>query len=257
MKKILVCVKMVPVDFNTGIDSQFRVQRKAVGQQLNIADMSALEAALSCSLEKELTVLSMGLKSTENTLRDMLVRGADRGILLTDKKLAGADTYATARAIKAVIDKVGGFDLILCGRRAIDGETGQVPGELAAALHIPCISNVTDIQMREEAVICKRILENGTAEVEAGFPLIVSLCEYSYFLRLPSIKQMKAASERKIEIWTTEDVDLTEEQYGQKGSLTRVIKTVKLEAGLRKGLKETDADKGARKLRLMLREISI
>lgn len=257
MKKILVCVKMVPFDFDTGIDAQFRVQRKTAGQQLNIADMSALEAALSCPLEKEVTVLSMGLKVAENTIRDLLVRGADRGILLTDKKLAGADTYATARTIKAVVEKVGGFDLILCGRRAMDGETGQVPGEIAAALHVPCISNVTDIQIQEETVICKRILEKGTSEVETGFPVIVSLCEYSYFLRLPSIRQMRAASEKKAEIWSAEDLDLTEAQYGQKGSLTRVTKTVKLEAGLRRGIKEKDPDKGAQRLRLIIREISI
>lgn len=76
MKKILVCVKMVPVDFNAGLDSQFHVQRNKTGLQLNVADMAAVEAALSCPLEKEVTILSMGLKKSEDVLKDLLIRGA-------------------------------------------------------------------------------------------------------------------------------------------------------------------------------------
>lgn len=257
MKKILVCVKMVPVDFNAGLDSQFHVQRNKTGLQLNVADMAAVEAALSCPLEKEVTILSMGLKKSEDVLKDLLIRGADRAILINDKRMAGADTFATAQVLKAAVRKLGDFALIICGRRAVDGETGQIPGELAAALEVPCISNVNDIRTGEETVIFKKILENGTEEAETGYPAILSVCEYSYRLRLPGIRQMRAAAEKKVEIWSSQELGLSEEQYGQKGSLTKVLKTARIDTGLRMGPKERDPEKGARRLMEMIREVSV
>ena len=157
MKHILVCIKAVPAAASVQVDGQYRLKRDGVNLQWNIADESALEAAFRLKdKDGTVTVLTMGPPKLEAPLKDLLARGADRGILITDRLLAGADTRATAAALKAAAEKLGPVDLILCGRRAIDGETGQVPGELAAALGIPCVSNVERIQREGDSLLLSR-----------------------------------------------------------------------------------------------------
>ena len=256
MKRILVCAKMVPASA-AKMDEQHRIDRKGVAHQLNIADASALEAALRYKDQAEIIILCMGLKSQEDILLELLVRGADRAILLTDSRMAGSDTFVTARVLAEAVKKIGDYDLILCGRRAIDGETGQVPGELAAALEIPCVTNVTKIEWKGNDLLLERILEEGTAKLESDTPAIVSVCEYSYSLRLPGIRQMRLARDKKAEIWTLADLGITDQNCGQKGSLTKVLKAEGIKNGRRKCLKETDPAAGARELKKLIREALI
>lgn len=256
MKRILVCVKMVPTSA-VKMDKQHRMDRKGVAHQLNIADSSALEAALHYKDQAEIIILCMGLKSQEDILQELLVRGADRAVLLTDSRMAGSDTFATARVLAEAVKKIGDYDVILCGRKAIDGETGQVPGELAAVLEIPCVTNVNKVEVKEDYLLLERILEEGTAKLETDTPVIVSVCEYSYSLRLPRIRQMRLARDKKVEIWTMADLGITEENCGQKGSLTKVLKVEGIKSGRRKCIKETDPAEGARRLKKMIREALI
>lgn len=254
MKKILVCVKMVPISHDVQMNSEFHMERSRVTQQLNISDMAALEAALLCKPEAEVTVLTMGTEKAVSVLEDLLIRGADRAVLLTDRKMAGSDSYATAAVIKYAVKKLGPFDLILCGRKAIDGETGQVPGELSAALRIPCVTNVSKVDFTKEKILCDRLLENGTVTLEVLPPAILSVCEYSYPLRLPSMKLRRQAAGKTVEILHLEDLEMSEEQCGQTGSKTKVLKTAKLETGLRKGPKETELSAGAEKVLSIIKE---
>ena len=142
MKHILVCVKAVPVSSSVEVDGQHRLKRDGASLQWNIADESALEAAFRLAdRDGSVTVLTMGPPKLEGPLLELLARGANRAVLITDRLMAGADTRATARALASAAEKLGPFDAVFCGCKAIDGETGQVPGELAAALGLPCISN--------------------------------------------------------------------------------------------------------------------
>ena len=256
MKNILVCVKAVPVSTSVQVDGEYRLKREGAGLQWNIADESALEAALSLrDRDGAVTAVTMGPAKLEAPLRDLLARGCDRVVLLTDRLMAGADTRATARVLQAAAEKLGPFDLILCGRRSIDGETGQVAGELASALGIPCVSNVEKLELEGGRLLLCRRLESGAEVLSAQGPLVVSVCEYAYRLRLPGILSMRWARGRSVEKYSAADIGLTAEQCGLKGSLTRVTAMESKFPGLRAGSKETDPVKGIQTLRAMLREV--
>lgn len=234
---ILVCMKTVPATTSVEVDGQFRLKRDGVKLQWNIADEAALEAALQ--LGGTVTVLTMGPNKLEEPLKEFLARGAERAVLLTDPQMAGADTLATARALAAAAKQLGPFDLILCGRRAIDGETGQVPGMLAAMLDIPCISSAEKLEQEDTLQVSRR-LETGTQLLQTGLPAVVSVCEYTYTLRLPGILSMRKARTKSVEKLRAADLDLSPEACGLKGSATKVVAMDAKFPGLRKGPKETD-----------------
>lgn len=256
MKNVLVCIKAVPAATSVQVDGEYRLKRDGVSLQWNIADESALEAAASLKdKDGSVTVLTMGPPKLEAPLKELLARGADRAVLITDRLMAGADTRATAAALKAAAEKLGPFDLILCGRRAIDGETGQVPGELAAALNIPCVSNVEKVARDGENLTLSRRLEDGIQSLSAKAPLVVSVCEYSYNLRLAGIMSLRKARNKQVELYTAADLGLNAAQCGLKGSLTKVTAMEAKFPGLRKGPKETDISVGVANALNILREV--
>ncbi len=258
MKHILVCVKAVPASTSVQVDGEYRLKRDGASLQWNIADESALEAAL-CLKDKEtsVTVVTMGPPKLEAPLKELLARGADRAILVTDRKMAGADTRATAAALKAVAERIAPVNLILCGRRAIDGETGQVPGELAAALDVPCVSNAEKITRSEDTLRISRRLENGIQTLEGKTPMVISLCEYSYNLRLPGLLSMRRAKNKSVEMLSAENLGLSTEECGLKGSLTKVIAMESKFPGLRKGPKEKGISRAISTISEMIQEVKL
>ncbi len=254
MPNILVCVKAVPGTSQVQVDGQFRLKRDGVNLQWNIADESALEAALQQKGGGTVTLLSMGPKKLEESLRELLNRGADRVVLITDPAMAGADTHATAKALAEAARKLGPFDLILCGRRAVDGETGQVPSQLAAALELPCVTNVEKISLSDEVRLVRR-LEGGTETLQGKGPMVVSICEYSYPLRLPGILSMRRAKGKQVETFSAKDLEMEREQCGLSGSLTKVASMSAQFPGLRQGPKETDISKAASTLLELCKEV--
>lgn len=256
MKNILVCIKAVPATTIVQLDGEYRLKRDSVSMQWNIADESALEAAASLKdKDGTVTILTMGPPKLEAPMKELLARGADRAVLITDRLMAGADTRATAAALKAAVDKLGPFDLIICGRRAIDGETGQVPGELAAALGVPCISNVEKLTREGGKLTLSRRLEDGFQTLSAKGSLVVSVCEYSYNLRLPGILSMRRARNKTVEVYSAADLGLGSEQCGLNGSFTKVTAMEAKFPGLRKGPKETDISKGVAEALNIIREV--
>lgn len=252
---ILVCVKAVPATAQVQMDGQFRLQRDGAKLQWNIADEAALEAALQLrGISGSVTVLTMGPKALEAPLRELLERGADRAVLLTDPILAGADTLATANGLAAAARYLG-FDLILCGRRALDGETGQVPGMVAAKLEIPCVTNAETLSMEYDALILRRRLEAGTALQRVCLPAVVSVCEYTYPLRLPGILAMRKARQKQVTILDGQTLQLAPETCGLTGSATRVVAVDTQFPGLRNGSRESDIAVGASRLAQLCREV--
>jgi len=256
MPNILICMKAVPTTAQVQTDGEFRLKRDGTDLQWNVADESALEVALQMKGPSgSVTVLTMGPKKLSAPLKELLMRGADRAVLLTDPLLAGADTIATAKALSKAVAALGEFDLILCGRRAMDGETGQVPAMLAAALGIPCVSNVESIGQEAGQWLLRRRLESETVELQYACPLVASVCEYSYVLRLPGVMSMRRARDKQVEEITAQQIGLAPQECGLKGSFTKVIKMDTKFPGLRKGPKETDIQKGAAQLITLLREV--
>ena len=256
MENILVCIKAVPAA-QSGTAEQ-TIQREKCSLQWNIADEAALEAALRLkSGTGNVTVLTMGPSKLAEPLRELLGRGVDHAVLLTDPCLSGADTYATTYALSAAIRALGRFDLILCGRRAIDGETGQVPPMLAAAMDMPCITNVEHIEECSGKLNLRRRLEDRAVTVSFSSPMVVSVCEYAYGLRLPGIAAMRRAREKQVRQLTAAELGLSPEECGLKGSLTKVVHMDKKFPGLRNCAMEEDFAAGARKLLELCREVGV
>ncbi|MBR3978812.1 MAG: electron transfer flavoprotein subunit beta/FixA family protein [Oscillospiraceae bacterium] len=235
MKQIIACVKLVPAAAEVALDGQFRLKRDSTSLQLNIADLSAVEAALGLKeADTQVTVLSMGPAKGEALLQELFALGVDRVVLLSDRALAGADSLATARALAAGVRCLGEFSCILCGRRALDAETGQIPGQLAAALDIPAVTNGQQLEKADNGLSCRRLLETAVETLTVELPCVVSLCEYSYTLRLPSILGRRRAKDKQVEILTAADIGLVAEQCGLQGSKTKVVHVDTKAPGLRK-----------------------
>ncbi len=231
---LLVCVKFVPDTEEVRTGADHTLVRDARSQKLNPADESALEAALRLAgPEGAVTVLTMGAPFCQTPLGELLARGARRAVLLTDKALAGSDSLATARALAAAAARLGPFDAILCGRRALDGETGQVPPELAAHLDIPCVTNATQVRRAEAHLMCARLLEEEEQTLAVQLPAVVSLCEYAYPLRAPSLAGYRRARQTPVEVLAAGDLGLAPEACGLAGSPTRVRHIAPQTAGRR------------------------
>lgn len=258
---IIVCIKLVPSVMDPSMDQEFVMQRDRVVQIINPADEAALEAALRLKGNGSVTVITMGKPSGEDALRPLLARGVDRAVLITDKDFAGADTYATARTLSAAVNSLKNdledFDLILCGRRAIDGETGQVPPELAVLLNLTFVTNITKIDFDQDKIVCSRLLEEGTEELELKAPAILSLCEYSYPLRLATILGLQKAKRMQIVPLSREELGLEKEECGLKGSPTRVRSITEQPQGLRKVTIAKNIDEGITRLSELIAEVSL
>lgn len=228
--RIVVPVKQVPdiekvkFDFETG-----RVDRSSAPGETNPFDLNALEAGVRIKEELggEVIVISMGPRQAESTLRDCIARGADRGILLTDQKFAGSDTLATSYTIACAIRKIGGFSLIICGEKTVDGDTGQVGPEIAEHLGIPHVSYVSKIlsvnrrEMRVEADL-------GPAyyTFRVRLPALITVTKDINTPRLPTLKDKLRAKRARIETWSASYLgDVCDpRRFGTAGSPTVVRK---------------------------------
>ena len=223
--RILVCIKQVPDTTEVRLRDDFTLERGFVAQVMNPADESALEWALQTRDRTggSVTAVCMGPASAENTLREALVRGADRALLLTDPRFAGADSLVTARCLMRAVRTAGPFDIVACGRRAIDGETGQVGPMMAAMLDWPCLYNLTRADAAGEAVSARQLTENAAQELRAALPCVLTFCEWSYRLRLPTLKGLRSARTRTVERVTPDDLGLSADACGLRASPTQVV----------------------------------
>ncbi|MBN1151866.1 MAG: electron transfer flavoprotein subunit beta/FixA family protein [Dehalococcoidia bacterium] len=207
---IIVLAKQVPdiekVKFLTGSNW---VDRKSADSEINPFDLNAIEAAqqMKEKLGATITVISMGPASAEAVLREAIARDADRGILLCDDAFAGSDTLATSYALAAAIRKVGAFDLVLCGEKTVDGDTGQVGPAVAERLGIsllPFVSQITEVTT--SAVKAVTETSAGSLNVEASFPLLITGTKELNIPRLPTLKEKLRARKAEVEKWTAADL---------------------------------------------------
>lgn len=268
---IIVFVKQVPDTQNiTGdaMKADGTVNRQALPAIFNPEDLNALELALQLKdrYQAKVTVATMGPPSAAEVLRDALCRGADDAVLLTDRAFAGADTLATSYALSKCAQKIGHYDLILCGRQAIDGDTAQVGPQIAEKLHLPQISYVEEVlELTEKSVKARRAIEGGYEVLETPTPALFTVIDANEprpknAIRIMKYKKAKskldlgadataedveklAAKDLLIQAWNATDVGAAPERIGFAGSPTKVkqIQSVVLTAGDYKAVEATDA----------------
>ena len=273
--KIIVLAKQVPDTRNVGKDAMKAdgtVNRAALPAIFNPEDLNALEQALQLKDQhpgSTVSLLTMGPPRAAEILREGLFRGADGGVLLTDRAFAGADTLATSYALACAVRKIGEYDIIIGGRQAIDGDTAQVGPQVAEKLHRPQVTYAEKIiKIENGKATIKRRLERGIEIVEAKTPLVVTVngsadeCRPRNAKLVQKYKYAKTVSESqnqdndylgsildsrpylKLNEWSVVDVDADLQQVGLSGSPTKVksIENVVFQAKESKRLTGADVE---------------
>ncbi|HNW49921.1 MAG TPA: electron transfer flavoprotein subunit beta/FixA family protein [Prolixibacteraceae bacterium] len=280
--KIIVLAKQVPDTRNVGKDAMKAdgtVNRAALPAIFNPEDLNALEQALRIKDQfpgSTISILTMGPGRAADIIREGMFRGADDGYLLTDRAFAGSDTLATSYALSRAIAKIKEYDLIVCGRQAIDGDTAQVGPQVAEKLHLPQITYVEEIQQVDaKSITLKRRLENGVEVVKAPIPSVITItgsaspCRSRNARLLMKYKHAKTVTERQnanedylslysdrpylnIQELTVNDVVVEASQLGLTGSPTKVkkIDNVVLQAKDARKIEPSDAE-----INLLMKEL--
>ncbi|WP_019240298.1 MULTISPECIES: electron transfer flavoprotein subunit beta/FixA family protein [Bacillus] len=224
---ILVCVKQVPDTTEIKINPVTNtLVRTGVPAIVNPFDKHAVEAAVQLK-EKHggtVTVISMGPEQAKLALKECLSVGADRAVLVSDKRFGGSDTYATSYILSSAIQHLGTYDLIICGKQAIDGDTGQVGPAIAEHLGLTQLTYVTELDICEEQkIVVKREIDEGYELVEAKLPAVCTVVRSINNPRLATIKSKLAANKAEIEVLTFADMpEIDKAKIGLKGSPTKV-----------------------------------
>ncbi len=252
---IVVLAKQVPDTRNVGKDAMKEdgtINRSALPAIFNPEDLNALEQALQLKDKhpgSKITLLTMGLPRAAEVIREGLYRGADTGIVLTDRALGGADTLATSYSLAAAIRHLKEYDIIIGGRQAIDGDTAQVGPQIAEKLGLPQVTYAEEINVEGSKATIKRRIENGVEIVEAPLPLVVTvngsaapcrprnarLIQKFKYAATPSEKStanddvkklLDARSYLNLYEWNAAEVEADPEQIGLTGSPTKVKNVV-------------------------------
>ncbi|MFH1641851.1 MAG: electron transfer flavoprotein subunit beta/FixA family protein [Nanoarchaeota archaeon] len=224
---IIVCIKQVPKTTNVKIDLKTgRIIREGIPSIINPDDKNAMEEAIKIKelIPSKITVITMGPPQAEEALREAIAMGADEGILLSDIMFAGSDSWSTSNVLASAIKKIGAYDLILCGRQAIDGDTAQVPPELAESLGIPQITYAQKIEILSGKVKVEKETEEGYNIVEAPLPVLITCNSNINNPRYPTLIGLNNAFEKDLIRWNAKDLNISKEDVE---SLTYVKKTFK------------------------------
>ncbi len=225
--KIVVCIKQVPDTTEVKLDPVTgTLIRDGVPSIINPDDKSGLELALELKdkFGAEVTVITMGPMQAEAVLREAFAMGADKAILLSDRRFAGADTLATSNALAGAIRTLD-YDLVIAGRQAIDGDTAQVGPQIAEHLDIPQVSYLQNLEYDgKKTFTIKKQTEDGYQVVEVDSPCLVTVLSSANKPRYMSVRGIMEAFDKEIELWSADKIDVDESKLGLKGSPTKVKK---------------------------------
>jgi len=272
--KIIVLAKQVPDTRHVGPDAmkpEGTVNRSKLATVFNPDDLHALELALNLKDKipgTKVIILTMGPRKAADIVREGYYRGADDGIMISDRRFGGADTLATSYTLVKAIKKLAPFDLVLGGRQAIDGDTAQVGPQCAEKLNIPQVTYVTEItEINDDKIIAKRRLEKGVETVSAPFPCLMTVhgaspdCrsrkakEVMKYKYARTLTEMKSADEFMLSLhqkrpyltipeWGVEDIEAELEKIGLAGSPTKVksVENIVLTASEAEVFTDSDED---------------
>lgn len=229
---IIVCLKQVPDTNEVKINQETgTLIRDGVPSIINPDDKNGLEEALRLKEQfgGKVTVISMGPPQAKEALKEAVAIGADEVYLVSDRAFGGSDTWATATILSAAVEKIGNYDLIICGRQAIDGDTAQVGPEIAQFLNIPQVTYAKKVTKKENKLVVQRYTETGDYIMEVEMPALLTAIKELNEPRYPNVKGIyKAYSDLKdedIKVLTLEDLEVDITQIGLKGSPTNVYRS--------------------------------
>jgi electron transfer flavoprotein beta subunit len=226
--KILVCVKQVPDAKDVRLDPKTNtLAREGVEAIMNPYDRHALEEAVAIKeqLGGNVTVITMGPPQAETVLREAIACGADEAVLVSDRAFAGADTWATAYTLAKAVETLGGFDLILCGKQAIDGDTAQVGPGLARRLRLPyaaCIQKTR--QVTADAIEVERMMDDGFDVLRLPLPALLTVVKDINEPRVASLKGKMKAKKAEIQQFSANYIGADPLCLGLAGSPTKVVR---------------------------------
>ena len=260
--RIIVPIKQVPETSNVRMDPETGTMLRTGAEAIvNPLDLYAIEAALRLreATGGQITVLSMGPQSASKALREAISMGCDGGILLSDRAFAGSDTWATAYALAQAIKKTGMPDLIICGERATDGDTGQVGPSIASFLDLPVATYVKRISdVSTGGLRLERLVEGGTEVLWTALPAVLTVVKEIANPRLPTLRGKQHARQAQVPVWKPADIEANPDWLGLKGSPTRVVKVMKPQVARQGELLHVkdadDVDRAATRLVRFLRE---
>ena len=225
---IIVCIKQVPNTTDVKIDPvKNTLIREGVESVINPFDTYAIEEAVRLKerFGGKVTVVTMGPPQADAALREAISLGCDEAILVSDRKFAGSDTWATSYTLSCAIKKIGAFDIILCGKQASDGDTAQVGPGISTHLDIPQVTYVKKIEeIKDNKARVERMMEEGYDIVETPIPCLFTVVKEINTPRLPSLKGMMRSKSAKITQWMAADINAEPKSIGLDGSPTRVVK---------------------------------
>ena len=224
---IIVCIKQVPDAKDVRLDPETNtLAREGVEAIMNPFDRHALEEAVGLKerLGGKVTVLSMGPPQAQDVLREAISCGADEGVLVSDRAFAGADTWATSYTLARAVQTIGDFDLILCGKQAIDGDTAQVGPGLASRLGLPYVTCVQKTREATETTLrVERMMDDGYDVLQLPLPALLTVVKDINDPRVPSLKGKMKAKKAEITVLSAADIGADEHCIGLAGSPTRVV----------------------------------
>lgn len=224
---ILVTIKQVPDTTDVRLDSSTGVlQRDRTKGMTNPEDKYALELAIGLKekLGGKVTVLSLGPETAKDSLKEGLAMGADEAYLVSDPVARGSDAVSTARVLAAAIEKIGGFDLVLTGRRSIDGWTGAIAPMLAEALKWPLFSGVRKLEVDGLKLVAEQDWEEAVRVVEGPLPAVASVTREAKAPRLATAMGIMKAAKKPLTVWTLAEIGLAPEAVGLLGAATKVVR---------------------------------
>ena len=230
---IVTCVKQVPDTTQVKVDPVTgNLIREGVPFIMNPFDTHALEESLRLKDKYgfRVVVISMGPPNTEVTLRKTLALGADEAVLLSDRAFGGADTLATSKVLAEAINKLNQKEevaLVLCGKQTIDGDTAQVGPGIATRLRysqLTLVDYIENIDLQSKRLRGRRKLESRHEIIEAPLPAVITVMREINHLRYPTVPMRLMAEDAMVTLWDKNEMDLSEDSIGLKGSATQVRK---------------------------------
>jgi electron transfer flavoprotein alpha/beta subunit len=229
--KIIVCAKQVPdtnvikINPKTGT-----LMREGVPSILNHDDANALEEALKVKdqhPDTTITVITMGPPQAKDLLIECLAKGADEGILVSDRAVGGSDTWATSNVLAAAINKLGKYDLIFAGRQAIDGDTAQVGPQLAEKLDVPQVTYVEEFKIDDNMkdITVKRAMEDGYEMIALQTPCVLTAIKELNTPRYMFISGIFGAKNKPLHVWSAKDIEVDLDIVGLEASPTNVFRS--------------------------------
>lgn len=224
---ILICIKQVPGTNKVEVDPVTGVlKRDGVDSKMNPYDLYALETAVKINEQfgGAIKVISMGPPQAKEVIKEAFTMGAHEGMLLSDRKFAGADVLATSYTISQGVRRMGNTDLIICGKQTTDGDTAQVGPEMAEYLGMPHVANVIKIvEVKDKSIVVEMDMPDTIEIVEINFPCLITVEKDIFQPRLPSYRKKLDTKDKEIGMISLKDFeDQSEKRYGLNGSPTQV-----------------------------------